>query len=313
MSLAANLGSLESLNDSTRCGCNPCRVQMRRTEDGLISTTLAIAAAVQWVASCGGAWLVSATTRSTVSGGSGGMREGRVLSRVSPLTPSCIKRSCQRHTTVLPLPTARMTALVPWPSAVSRTIRARQTCFCGLLRCRIIDCKRARSAGVTSMAIPLRISHNDTAELVGKPQSGLFRQVLSTSPYQSTCGGLAARARHPTYRAMTSNVCRKCGRIIRSGLCICMFASWAVAGPIKSFKPPPAHAANAIFSAAKSAMGTTSFVDQVTGQKYTEAWPNLPGRGWTSGPTGAHVEVAGSRISPTGTTSPADYNILSSG
>ena len=36
------------------------------------------------------------------------MREGRVLSRVSPATPSCMKRSCQRQTTVLPLPTARM-------------------------------------------------------------------------------------------------------------------------------------------------------------------------------------------------------------
>jgi len=36
-------------------------------------------------------------------------------------------------------------------------IRARQTCFCGLLRSRMIDCKGARSAGVTSTIIPLRI------------------------------------------------------------------------------------------------------------------------------------------------------------
>ena len=68
----------------TRCGCNPCPFQMRRTEDGLIPTALAIAGAVQWVASCGGAWLVRATTRSMVAAGKGGMREGRVLSRVSP-------------------------------------------------------------------------------------------------------------------------------------------------------------------------------------------------------------------------------------
>src|SRR5260370_38028333 len=61
---------------------------MRRTEDGLIPTALAIAGALQWVASWGGAWLVSATTRSTVSAGSGGMREGRVLSRVNPSIPS---------------------------------------------------------------------------------------------------------------------------------------------------------------------------------------------------------------------------------
>jgi hypothetical protein len=52
------------------------------TEDGLIPTALAIAGAVQWVASCSGAWLVSAMTRSTVSVGSGGMREGALPSRL---------------------------------------------------------------------------------------------------------------------------------------------------------------------------------------------------------------------------------------
>jgi hypothetical protein len=88
------------------------------------------------------------------------MREGRVLSRVSPAIPSCIKRSCQRHTTVLPLPTVRMIAMVPAPSLLNSTIRARQTCFCGLLRSRMIDCNRFRSAGVTSMVIPLRMPQN---------------------------------------------------------------------------------------------------------------------------------------------------------
>src|ERR1700756_5130678 len=135
---------------------------MRRTEEGLIPAALAIADAVQWVASCGGAWLVRATTRSTVSGGKAGMRDGRVLSRVSPSTPSCMKRSCQRHTTVLPLPTARAMAMVPLPSADRTMIRARHTCFCGLLRSRMIDCKRTRSAGVTVTEIPLRITNNRT-------------------------------------------------------------------------------------------------------------------------------------------------------
>ena len=65
------------------------------------------------------------------------MREGRVLSRVSPATPSAIKRCCQRQTTVLPLATARMIAMVPSPSLLSSTIRARHTCFCGLLRSRM--------------------------------------------------------------------------------------------------------------------------------------------------------------------------------
>jgi hypothetical protein len=52
-------------------GCSPCPAQIRRTDDGLIPTALAIAGAVQWVAACGGAWLVSATTRSTVAAGKG--------------------------------------------------------------------------------------------------------------------------------------------------------------------------------------------------------------------------------------------------
>lgn len=40
---------------------------------------------VQWVVSPGGSVCVSATTRSATAGGSGAMRNGRVLSRTSPL------------------------------------------------------------------------------------------------------------------------------------------------------------------------------------------------------------------------------------
>jgi hypothetical protein len=70
----------------------------------LTRTAVAIAGAVQWVAACGGVWLVSAPTRSTVAAGSGGIRDGRVLSRVNPATPSGMKRACQRQTPVLSLP-----------------------------------------------------------------------------------------------------------------------------------------------------------------------------------------------------------------
>ena len=49
---------------------------------------LAMAAAVQWVASCGGSVAVSATTLSIISWPSGLTREGRVLSRNRPSTPS---------------------------------------------------------------------------------------------------------------------------------------------------------------------------------------------------------------------------------
>ena len=79
---------------------------------------------------------------------------GLVLSRRSPSTPSCIKRSCQRQTTGLALPDRRITSKVPQPSAVARMILARQTCFCGELRCAMIASSRPRSSDVTMMTIP---------------------------------------------------------------------------------------------------------------------------------------------------------------
>jgi hypothetical protein len=96
-----------------------------------------------------------------------------------PSTPSCMKRSCQRQTMVLPLPTARVMAVVPLPSAVRTMIRARQT-FCGLLRSRMSDSKRARSAGVTSTIIPWRMPHSRITGASGKLKLGLFCQMLST-------------------------------------------------------------------------------------------------------------------------------------
>ena len=103
--------------------------QMRCTELMLTPTVSANAALVQWVASCGGSSMVSATTRSATEGSSFGTREGRVLSRKSPSTPSAANRSCQRQTQVLDLPVSRMIAFVPTPSPLSNTICARQACF----------------------------------------------------------------------------------------------------------------------------------------------------------------------------------------
>jgi hypothetical protein len=52
-----------------------------------------------------------------------------------PSTPSSMNRACQRQTAVLLTPAAvRMISTMPTPSAVASTIRARQTCFCRLLR-----------------------------------------------------------------------------------------------------------------------------------------------------------------------------------
>src|SRR6266704_6327221 len=96
-SLGTNSGSRDSLNCRTRCGWSPWARQMRCTEDRLIPTALAMAAPVQWVVSPGASVWVSATTRSATAGGSGATRDGRVLSRNSPSTPSCMNRSCQRH------------------------------------------------------------------------------------------------------------------------------------------------------------------------------------------------------------------------
>ena len=85
----------------------------------LISTTFAIMAAVQCVASAGGSVWVSVTTRSVMFDPSGRMREGRVLSRRRPSKPSCMKRSCQRQTQVFDLPVRRIIS-------GANTVRAQQ-------------------------------------------------------------------------------------------------------------------------------------------------------------------------------------------
>jgi hypothetical protein len=76
--------------------------------------------------------LLSASTRRSAGVGA---TSSYFASRYAPLAPRCpstpaaAKRSCQRHTVVIAVPVAAITAFVPSPSAVRRTIRARQTCF----------------------------------------------------------------------------------------------------------------------------------------------------------------------------------------
>ena len=72
-------------------------------------------------------------------------------------------------------------AVVPAPLAVRTMIRARQTCFCGLLRLRMIVSSRTRSSAVTVMEIPLRITDTRTKPNLQKLLFGLFCQVRSTS------------------------------------------------------------------------------------------------------------------------------------
>ncbi|ESW76196.1 hypothetical protein X772_32360 [Mesorhizobium sp. LSJC280B00] len=130
---------------------------MRLTALALMAAAFAIMSAVQCVVSPGGSASVSATTRSPASGPSGGMRNGRVLSRSSPSQPSAAKRSCQRHTQVFDLPVRRMISTVPTPSADRSTISARQTCFCGALRSLISAVRRERSVGETVNDITVRM------------------------------------------------------------------------------------------------------------------------------------------------------------
>src|ERR1700674_168400 len=58
----------------------------------------------------------------------------RVLSRVSPSTPSAMNRACHLHTTGFDLPERRITSAVPQPSAVARMMLARHACCCGAVR-----------------------------------------------------------------------------------------------------------------------------------------------------------------------------------
>ena len=122
----------------------------------------------------GGSPSVSATTRSTATGGKGGRPGLRVLSRTSPATPSRMNRSCQRQTQGLDTLARRMISAVPQPAAVARMIRARQTCFCGLFRSATIRSSRSRSAALASMLIPARMPQHATLSL----KISLLRQPL---------------------------------------------------------------------------------------------------------------------------------------
>ena len=79
VSLAAKPGSRERLKVRSRCGGNLCAHQMRCTEPS--EMPMALARLVQWVASCGGAVQVRATTCAAISAAIGGLLGLRVLPR----------------------------------------------------------------------------------------------------------------------------------------------------------------------------------------------------------------------------------------
>ena len=149
VSLAAKLGSRERLKVRSRCGCSLCARQMRCTEPTEMPMALAIARLVQWVAWCGGAVQVNATTRAVVSAAIGALPGLRVLSRSKPSTPLSAKRCCHRHTVgrLTPMLCATRCADPDQPRR-ARCALAR-TCFLGRLRSATIAASRSRSADST--------------------------------------------------------------------------------------------------------------------------------------------------------------------
>jgi hypothetical protein len=71
----------------------------------------------------------------------------------------------------------RMISLVPKPSAVSNTIRERQTCFWRLLRAATIASSRSRSAVLTLTLIAIRILKTRTAASPRESTTGLLCQT----------------------------------------------------------------------------------------------------------------------------------------
>jgi hypothetical protein len=157
-SLSTNSGSLESLNCRMRCGWSTeARARARCAAPGLRhARPSAIAAPVQCVASSE-ALPSSGRRYSATEGPSLAMRDGRVLSQ----------QALGRETLLpapdagLGLPVSRIFACVPTPSALIRTIRARQTCFCGAILHE--SSKRSRAAGLTKRDTPVSIRQTLTS------------------------------------------------------------------------------------------------------------------------------------------------------
>lgn len=108
-SFSAKAGSVESLKGRQRCGARPCVFQILSTVETASPETYAIARAV--LASCGG---------------------GLASSRQWPWCGH--PQPVPFQTFAFAVPVAAMMAFVPRPSALSSTIRARQTCFWAELR-----------------------------------------------------------------------------------------------------------------------------------------------------------------------------------
>ena len=114
-------------SSSPRCAAPPAAAHRGSTSTSSGASIVSLRTLGMPRARLGGDAQASATTRSATSGPSGGTRDGRVLSRRSPSTPSLMNRACQRQTQGFDLPVRRMIPAVPKPSAVARMMPARHT------------------------------------------------------------------------------------------------------------------------------------------------------------------------------------------
>ena len=113
MTYPSNIGSFETLNPRVRCGFKPASAHMRPTLDGEMPMASAIRARLQCVALGGTSCTVLVMTYSLVSIGNRGTREGLVLSRLRPATPSSRYRPCQRQTVGFDMRARRRISTVP--------------------------------------------------------------------------------------------------------------------------------------------------------------------------------------------------------
>lgn len=147
VTFSSKSGSLETLTPFVRWGLRPASAQIRPTLDGEMPTASAISERLQWVALGGLSCTVLAITLSRVPRGKGGTRDGLVLSRLRPGTPSSRYRCCHRQTVGFDVFARRMISKLPWPSAVARMISTRQKSLRGALRFLTSAWRSVRSSG----------------------------------------------------------------------------------------------------------------------------------------------------------------------
>src|SRR5664279_1487967 len=144
-----NIGSLDSLNPSVRCGLSSKACQIRPIVDAESPDFSAMDRRDQWVAFFGVDSRVSTTIFSTCSAVIDGTRPGRGSSS-RPSNRSSRKRLRHLPTVGCETPNRAATSLFGMPSAHSRTIRDRSARACAEDRRRAHRCNCFRSSDVNS-------------------------------------------------------------------------------------------------------------------------------------------------------------------